>query len=607
MFQHGTSGDGTHVFFDNASKYMIVSESGVSVESQASPGVSLSERVSAVIGTIRLKYNRYVIVADAHSVVGSVLGNDIGKVEKTRVLPIGPVTAAAKKLAEEKAYVALLHKHLSLATLFFSIGNKYDLTNSLQRQFTSKNAVYDTRFWWNHFVCHEMLLARAHTFMHPMIYGYFKLHTARFNQQHYLEFALVTRRAVLRAGTRYFRRGIDLSGLVANFNETEQIFSLANNQVYLLLQTRGLVPVYWAEINNLKYKPNLVIGEQLLTDATAKHFSEQIELYGDNYCVNLVNQLGYEQPVKLAYEQAVSNLPQQVADHVNYIYFDFHHECSKMRWDRVKLLLETLTNLGYTLKNYFHYDLLSSKIIQTQLKIVRTNCMDCLDRTNVVQLTVARWVLQNQFHDCGYLGPSEHTPFELLDPQFNLFFQLFWADNADAVLCAYLGTGALKTDYTRTGKRTKQGALKDLQNLISRYYKNNLSDGSRQDAYDLFLGLYKPYQDLVLLPFTDSRPPYDQLLPYLMGTLVVIFIAMCVFPRGLLFAVRNLIVLLLCVAFNFRLFKYLGKEGYQFVNWPKLVQLDYLRRTEVYDGQNKLVGTHYEEADNYRVVSKKTK
>jgi len=44
----------------------------------------------------------------------------------------------------------------------------------------------------------------------------------------------------------------------------------------------------------------------------------------------------------------------------------------------------------------------------------------------------------------------------------------------------YSGTNALKTDFTRTGKRTKMGAMNDLQNSIVRYVKNNFKDGVRQ-------------------------------------------------------------------------------------------------------------------------------
>ena len=73
---------------------------------------------------------------------------------------------------------------------------------------------------------------------------------------------------------------------------------------------------------------------------------------------------------------------------------------------------------------------------------------------------------------------------------FEQTFKEIWADHADVISTQYSGTGALKTDFTRTGKRTKAGLLRDGINSAVRYYKNNLADGFRQDAIDLFLGNY---------------------------------------------------------------------------------------------------------------------
>ena len=55
-----------------------------------------------------------------------------------------------------------------------------------------------------------------------------------------------------------------------------------------------------------------------------------------------------------------------------------------------------------------------------------------------------------------------------------------WANNADAISEQYAGTGALKTDYTRTGKRSFKGVLNDGLNSATRYYLNNFKDGFRQ-------------------------------------------------------------------------------------------------------------------------------
>jgi phosphatidylinositol 4-phosphatase len=81
-----------------------------------------------------------------------------------------------------------------------------------------------------------------------------------------LQLFLISRRSRFRAGTRYFRRGIDHDGHVANFNETEQIATVASQAdpnkaatTLSFVQIRGSVPVFWAEINTLRYKPDLQI------------------------------------------------------------------------------------------------------------------------------------------------------------------------------------------------------------------------------------------------------------------------------------------------------------------------------------------------------------
>jgi hypothetical protein len=42
-----------------------------------------------------------------------------------------------------------------------------------------------------------------------------------------------------------------------------------------------------------------------------------------------------------------------------------------------------------------------------QTGVIRTNCMDNLDRTNVVQSALAKWTLTHQLKSLGILGPTE--------------------------------------------------------------------------------------------------------------------------------------------------------------------------------------------------------
>jgi hypothetical protein len=90
-----------------------------------------------------------------------------------------------------------------------------------------------------------------------------------------------------------------------------------------------------------------------------------------------------------------------------------------------------------------------------------------------------------------YLGIL--TSGEQLENQkdFDRAFKNIWADNADYLAKQYAGTGSLKTDFTRTGKRTKWGLIRDGVNSVVRYVLNNFYDGTRQDSLDLFLGNYQ--------------------------------------------------------------------------------------------------------------------
>lgn len=87
-----------------------------------------------------------------------------------------------------------------------------------------------------------------------------------------LRFIVLSRRSRYRAGTRYFRRGIDHEGHVANFNESEQILIYDDRRIMTgtwnevgtimsFVQIRGSVPLYWAEVNTLRYKPDLQVME----------------------------------------------------------------------------------------------------------------------------------------------------------------------------------------------------------------------------------------------------------------------------------------------------------------------------------------------------------
>ena len=105
---------------------------------------------------------------------------------------------------------------------------------------------------------------------------------------------------------------------------------------------------------------------------------------------------------------------------------------------------------------------------------------------------------------------------------------LGWANHADTISNQYTGTGAQKTDITRVGKRTIKGRIDDGINAVTRYYKNNFTDGDMQDAYNLFLGVFVP----PLEPKGTSFQPTPSKLPlYTILGLILLMITSAISVR----------------------------------------------------------------------------
>ncbi len=84
--------------------------------------------------------------------------------------------------------------------------------------------------------------------------------------------------------------------------------------------------------------------------------------------------------------------------------------------------------------------------------------MDCLDRTNVVQAYLAADVLAKILSSWGVLNTDSVAELER-NEAFLKVYRNSWADHANLISVQYAGTGALKTDFTRTGMRSHYGVL----------------------------------------------------------------------------------------------------------------------------------------------------
>lgn len=394
-------------------------------------------------------------------------------------------------------------------SFYFSL--TYDLTNTVQRQGDSHRSnlplwkQVDDRFFWNKYMIQDLIelqVPEVDCWVIPIIQGFVQVEelVVNYNESSDEErsspetppqeltcvddihprftVALISRRSRHRAGMRYKRRGVDTDGHVANYVETEQLIHV-HSHTLSFVQTRGSVPVFWSQAGyRYNPRPRLEKGEKETIPYFAAHFDEQLKLYKKQVIVNLVDQGGREKLIGDTYLKQVLlyNNP-----NLTYVSFDFHEHCRGMKFENVQTLTDAISDL-ITDMRWGWVD--QAGVICEQEGIFRVNCMDCLDRTNVVQAAIARTVMEQQLKKLGVMPPEQPLPLKCYR-----IYQVMWANNGDTISRQYAGTAALKGDFTRTGERKLAGVMKDGVNSANRYYLNRFRDAYRQAVIDLMMGL----------------------------------------------------------------------------------------------------------------------
>lgn len=440
-----------------------------------------------------------------------------------------------KSEAKSDQTVELLPKLLRYTRLLFSSQNfffayDYDLTRQIGTQepcngYRPLHTVVDPLYFWNRHLTSPFIDIDAHNYVLPLLQGFVgqreftvaapeqlssepgetteerkegrilgdktdpaavEADVAQGQKRDYL-LTLISRRSVKRPGLRYLRRGVDDDGNTANTVETEQILSVPgwdlSKNFYTYLQVRGSIPLYFSQ-SPYAFKPVPVLHHSTNTNQIAfeRHFREMRRRYGKIQAVSLIDRQAGELKVGEQYERYAQLLNEAGGvdgTPLGLEWFDFHNECRGMKFENVSRLVDRIQT---TLQDYSYTTIQDNQVRHGQTGIVRTNCMDCLDRTGVAQSAFGQWALEQQLRNEGieidFSGNASATQ----------WFNTLWADNGDAISKQYSSTAALKGDYTRTRKRDYRGALNDLGLTLSRYFNNIVNDYFSQACIDYLLG-----------------------------------------------------------------------------------------------------------------------
>lgn len=372
-------------------------------------GSATSQTIHGIIGTITLIAGPYLIVITECTKIGEIAGHAVFRIDATDLIPH---SRTMRHLTDEQtgfnsAYLSMVKSVLSTPHFYFS--PSYDLSHTCQRIASGLASGYlfdraDRRFVWN-----ESLLTgwnnsesvELKKYCLPVVHGFISVKDVWIKNQA-IRWTLISRRHTRRAGCRLFMRGTDTEGNPANYVETEQIIEYKDGQgqgLMSFVQIRGSIPLIWHQTPNLKYKPHPVpaanVPPAAQADVLKKHADMVTRSYGPVVMVSLINHTGAEGKMEQAFASAVS----KAADpQVKYVSFDFHHECRKMRWDRLSILMDRIAGDQQAI-GYFHSVTDADgkvKVLCLQKGIFRTNCIDSLDRTNVLQGLIARTALEKQ-------------------------------------------------------------------------------------------------------------------------------------------------------------------------------------------------------------------
>uniref|UniRef100_A0A0K2VEB9 FIG4 homologlike [Tribolium castaneum] n=1 Tax=Lepeophtheirus salmonis TaxID=72036 RepID=A0A0K2VEB9_LEPSM len=502
-----------------------------------------------IIGFVRFLEGYYMILIKARRKVASIGYHSIYKVEETQMIYL-PLIDIRENGAEEARYLKMFQAVDLSANFYYSYS--YDLTHTFQynveipthvmtkngrisiKDFFPSDHVPSTlgyistpneRFLWNSYLTSPVKEVIHEDWVLNIIHGFVD-HGNICNYGISILLTLIARRSHKYAGTRFLKRGLDFDGNVANEVETEQILTSGGSYGYettSFVQCRGSVPSHWTQdISKMVPKPPIYVElNDPFAISAGRHFDDMLQRFGSPIvCVNLVKKENkskrrkHESILTDELTKSISYLNQFLppANRIQYVHFDMA-KCRKSENNLVMHHLHEIayqalakTGIFYNRKGYSWYKSKDqnrySKFFETfmnlhhnqengtkQTGIIRTNCVDCLDRTNTAQFVVGKCALGFQLFAMGFID----QPVVEFETDAARMLEAMYESLGDTIAIQYGGSQLIHRVKCYR-KRTNQWSSKanDITQTIRRYYSNTLSDADKQMMINLFLGVFKP-------------------------------------------------------------------------------------------------------------------
>uniref|UniRef100_A0A3Q2ZC69 Synaptojanin-1 n=1 Tax=Hippocampus comes TaxID=109280 RepID=A0A3Q2ZC69_HIPCM len=422
-----------------------------------------------ILGVLRLNLGDSML----HSLVVVTGCSSVGKVQESEVFRVTQTDfVSLKNDPGDEERIGEVRKVLNSGHFYFAwsaSGVSMDLSLNARRRILEDTT--DNRFFWNQSLhlhlkhygvnCDDWLLR--------LMCGGVEIRTIYAGHKQ-AKACIFSRLSSERAGTRFNVRGTNDDGQVANFVETEQAIFL-DDRVSSFIQIRGSIPLFWEQpgIQVGSHRVKLSRGFEANAPAFERHFTALKRLYGKQVIINLLGSKEGEHMLSKAFQSHLK--ASEHAASVKMVNFDYHQNVRGGKADKLHSVLKPQLGKFVEECGFFYYSG-EMGIARSQGGTIRTNCLDCLDRTNSVQAFFALEMLAKQLEEMGLTEKPQ------LVARFQEVFRTMWSANGDSVSKIYAGTGALD------GK-AKAGKLKDGARSVTRTIQNNFFDSSKQEAIDI--------------------------------------------------------------------------------------------------------------------------
>ena len=303
---------------------------------------------------------------------------------------------------------------------------------------------------------------------------------------------LIARRSRRRAGTRYNSRGLDDEGNVANFVESEIIchsFDYDESKkdcelLYSHVQVRGSVPIFWSQ--RVGFSPEITRRKAMTLPAFFRHKHQLYKSLSNSISSNdssivLVDLLSRSKEAEARLGDSFRGILTDTS--CPYFSFDFNDLVGESLSEGLQPLLRRL--------NGFLDDFGVFSMNSQQTGLIRTNCLDCLDRTNAVQLLIAWHVFLNQIrgHMNKLSSTRTNTAISTSDTGIPAAFLALWVEQGDAISKIYTGSGSVLSRFIRSSGSDKLGAfIEQTWRGAERLYSHAVEGGDRQAALEAIAG-----------------------------------------------------------------------------------------------------------------------